>query len=137
MRKFRSPLLHWRIIITYPAFDREEGEDISNLEGMEPAHYVYSLCLTLTLIGKKLDARKYSQWVSRRMRSFSAPLGLTKNDPQLNEITPSYDFVTTFYDNIKIYWQVRRLFYLNIYTFAGKTDLLGVGAGITLNPKGS
>lgn len=86
----------------------------------------------MNLIGKRLDATNYTAWISRRKRSYAAPLGLTEFDPITPKLFPSESFAAAFYDNVRIYWRIRRLFFLNIYGMAQRPDLLGSGMSVVL-----
>ncbi|KAG8266817.1 hypothetical protein J6590_062952 [Homalodisca vitripennis] len=105
--------------------------DLSFFDGMEAPHYVYALSLILTLIGKSLDNRNFTPWMERRIRSFAQPLGLAIDDPLLSALQPCIEFCQRFYAEVKVFWKIRRLFFMNINSMASRSDLLASGTKIT------
>lgn len=100
---------------------------------MDAPHFVFALSFILNLIGKKLDATNYTAWISRRKKSYAAPLGLSEFDDAItSKLLPSESFAASFYENVTIYWRIRRLFFLNIYGMAKRQDLLGAGMSVGL-----
>lgn len=91
--------------------------------------------LMMNLIGKKLDNKNYSNWIKRRMRSYAAPLWLSSGPGATLcfEFHPSQALCSTFHDNVRIYWEIRRLFFENIYGISRREDLLAQGCRITVS----
>lgn len=89
----------------------------------------------MNLIGKKLDNKNYSNWIKRRMRSYAAPLWLSSGPGATLcfEFRPSQAFCSAFHDNVRIYWEIRRLFFENIYGISRREDLLAQGCRITVS----
>lgn len=82
------------------------------------AHYVYAISLSLNMLGKQLGSKNYTFWVKRRRQTCSSPLGLSKDDPILDDLTVSRSVAERTYSDVKIYFQVRRLLFLNIYVLS-------------------
>lgn len=99
---------------------------------MDAHHFVFALSIILILIGKRLDATNYTAWISRRKKSYAAPLGLTEFDSITPKLLPSESFAAAFYENVRIYWRVRRQFFLNIYGMSMRPDLLGAGMSVVI-----
>lgn len=108
--------------------------DINNIEkydSMEPSHFVFGISLLAMIIGKKLTPANYSNWCINRTKTYAAPLGLHSLDQILGDLIPSLPFASSMYDDVKVFYQVRRLYFMNIYGMATRDDLLGAGMKIT------
>lgn len=100
---------------------------------MRPQHYVLCYCLTSLLMGKYLDNNNYTQWFLSRKRSFMSPLGITKRDDYMSYYRILVETCQNLYDGIKIYWKLRRLCFMNLFSLARRDGLLKVGAQISIN----
>lgn len=120
---------------TYTETQSDSFHDLSPYDLAEAPHYVYGFSLLMNLIGKRLDSKNFSNWIKRRMRSYAAPLGLSAGSSTsvCFEFHPSQTFCSAFYDNVRIYWEVRRLFFENIYGISKREDLLAQGCRITVS----
>lgn len=68
-----------------------------------------------------------------RKQTYSAPLSLSKDDDMLDWLTLSRAVAEKTYANLKIYFQIRRLLFLNIYAFSRISGLIAKGLEITAN----
>lgn len=100
---------------------------------LKPQHYVLTYCIISLLMGKYLEGNNYSQWFKSRLRSFTSPLGLSATDPYLTYFQILMSTCQSLHNGIRIYWQVRKTFFLNIFNIANQPHLLGVGCLITIN----
>ncbi|KAG8242247.1 hypothetical protein J6590_069620 [Homalodisca vitripennis] len=118
-------------VALYPGFARVNINDLTRFNGMEASHYVFSLCLMATLIGKALTEVNYTAWMERRIRSFSTPLGLAAQDMLTGDLQPPLAFCQRFNAEVKVFWRVRRLFFMNILGMSSRSDLLAQGMRVT------
>lgn len=109
----------------HPELEAADVDDITVYDGMEASHFVLSLSLVMNIIGKRLTNANYTAWCTSREKSYSAPLGLRTSDPLLKFLEPSLAFSTSMYEDIKIFPDVRRYFFMNIYGLSQKSNLLG------------
>lgn len=85
---------------------------------MDAVHFVLYFSFLLTLIGKRLDSKNYPNWIFRRKRSFILPLGLSPNDPVIENFIPHMASAEAFNTDVKVFWQVRMIFFLNTWAVA-------------------
>lgn len=120
------------LVQTYPGLEDAHVEDLSVYDGAEPSHYVYFFSLAITLIGKQLEDRNYNNWKERRKRSFGPPLGLLPNDEMLEDLVPYLEMANKFNSDVRIFWKMRRLFFMNAWALSKRTDLVGAGMKVTI-----
>lgn len=101
-------------LIFHQELDKTKPYDIHCFEKATENHYVFASSLIFTLIGKQLNAKNYHGWMMQRTRSFSAPIGLDIKDTLLKYLKPTQGFCEGFYRDVRVYWKVRRLFFMNV-----------------------
>lgn len=82
---------------SYPELDPMDYIDTSKLADLKPPHYVFIYCILMNLLGKQLNTRNYSEWISRRLKTYAAPLGLSASDLRLRQLSPGQHFSAAFY----------------------------------------
>ncbi|KAG8255009.1 hypothetical protein J6590_102841 [Homalodisca vitripennis] len=70
-------------------------------------------------------------WMERRIRSFSTPLGLAAQDMLVGDLQPPLAFCQRFNAEVKVFWRVRRLFFMNILGMSSRSHLLAQGMRVT------
>lgn len=120
-------------VTNHPKFEEADIGNIEMYDDMTAAHHIYMYSIMSNMIGKQLTSLNYTFWVKRRKQTYAPPLGLLKEDPILDDLMISSTFAGRLYADIKVYFNLRRLLFLNVYALAQKTNLLAKGMEITVN----
>lgn len=109
-----------------------DWKDLKDLDKMEAPHYVFAICLSMNLIGKSLNDDNYTDWMSKRFKSYAIPLGLEADDSLLAYIQPSQAYCRQLYNNARSFWEIRRRLFVSVVGFAKSAGLLQIGGKIVL-----
>lgn len=85
--------------------------EIDNLRNLN----VLAASMLINLIGKNVNATNYAEWKQRRIRSYSASLMLSGNDPNAIRVVLSLQYAMNFYADVRGYWQLRRRFFIEAW----------------------
>lgn len=99
----------------YEEFEDIDTDNLNRYEKMAAPHYVFIACLLYNLIGKSLTTRNFAEWMVRRQKTYSNPLGLQETDPLLPILCPKALFCARFYAETRTHWQLRRLHFKTVY----------------------
>lgn len=101
------------------------GVEIEVLEMYDEAitaHYVYAVSVYSKMLGKQLGSNNYTFWDKKRRQTYRAPLGLSKDGPILDDLTVSRTVAERTYNDLKIYYQIRMLLFLNVLALSKNND---------------
>lgn len=97
--------------------------DIRSYQKLSPSHYIFGAGLFFTLIGKSLKSNNYQGWMNQRLKSFSKPLGLSITDNKLVHLRPSLQIASHFYEEMRVYWDLRALHFGMMWSMSRDSDL--------------